>query len=197
MSQMRTEPMAVDVEGERDEVDIEDLFAEEFYVELVNRSGAAAIEPFEVHGEGRIVRRNETATGLGLDRYLPARSFSSSGRTPWTAWMRERSSGSRPRSERSTICSDSDKSRGTEGTVGHHGSARLGFEARGSCPDCGGRWQLRRTTVEAAWTGRPAPRANSRARPSVAGSARTSAAPWRWTSGGRAEQVSKHQTYCC
>ena len=73
MSQMRTEPMAVDVEGERDEVDIEDLFAEDFYIELVNRPGAAAIEPFEVHGEGRIVRRNETATGLGLDRYLPAR----------------------------------------------------------------------------------------------------------------------------
>ena len=64
---------AVDVEGDRDEVDIEDLFAEEFYVELVNRSGAAAIEPFEIHGEGRIVRRIETATGLGLDRYLPAR----------------------------------------------------------------------------------------------------------------------------
>ena len=34
-------------------------------------------------------------------------------------------------------------------------------------------------------------------RSSGAGSARTSAAPWRWTSGGRAEQVSKHQIYCC
>ena len=53
--------------------DIEDLFAEDFYVDLVNRSGAAAIEPFEIHGEGRIVRRIEAATGLGLDRYLPAR----------------------------------------------------------------------------------------------------------------------------
>ena len=65
--------MSVDVEGERDEVDIEDLFAEDFYIELVNRTGAAASEPFEVRGEGRIVRRNETATGLGLGRYLPAR----------------------------------------------------------------------------------------------------------------------------
>ena len=53
--------------------DIEDLFAEDFYVDLVNRSGAASIEPFEIHGEGRIVRRIEAATGLGLDRYLPAR----------------------------------------------------------------------------------------------------------------------------
>ena len=53
--------------------DLEDLFAEDFYVDLVNRSGAASIEPFEIHGEGRIVRRIEAATGLGLDRYLPAR----------------------------------------------------------------------------------------------------------------------------
>ena len=53
--------------------DIEDLFAEDFYVDLVNRSGAASIEAFEIHGEGRIVRRIEAATGLGLDRYLPAR----------------------------------------------------------------------------------------------------------------------------
>lgn len=53
--------------------DIEDLFAEDFYVDLVNRSGAASIEPFEIHGEGRIVRRIESAIGLGFDRYLPAR----------------------------------------------------------------------------------------------------------------------------
>ena len=57
--------------------DLEDLFAEDFYVDLVNRSGAASIEPFEIQvegrGEGRIVRRIEAATGLGLDRYLPAR----------------------------------------------------------------------------------------------------------------------------
>ena len=58
---------------EADGTDIEDLFTEDFYVDLVNRSGAASIEPFEIHGEGRIVRRIETATGLGLDRYLPAR----------------------------------------------------------------------------------------------------------------------------
>ena len=56
-----------------DEADIEDLFAEDFYVDLVNRSGAAAIEPFEIRGAGRIVHRIEMATGLGLDRYLPAR----------------------------------------------------------------------------------------------------------------------------
>ena len=58
-----------------DEADIEDLFAEDFYVDLVNRSGAASIEPFEIHGAGRIVHRIEMATGLGLDRYLPARTL--------------------------------------------------------------------------------------------------------------------------
>ncbi len=56
-----------------DDADIEDLFSDDFYVNLVNRSGAATIEPFEIHGAGRIVRRIEMATGLGLDRYLPAR----------------------------------------------------------------------------------------------------------------------------
>ena len=59
-----------------DEADIEDLFAEDFYVDLVNRSGAAAIEPFEIRGAGRIVHRIEMATGLGLDRYLPPGSCS-------------------------------------------------------------------------------------------------------------------------
>ena len=63
----------VDNPSEEGGADIEDLFAEDFYVDLVNRSGAASIEPFEIHGEGRIVRRIEAATGLGLDRYLPAR----------------------------------------------------------------------------------------------------------------------------
>jgi len=63
----------VDNRIEEEGADIEDLFAEDFYVDLVNRSGAASIEPFEIHGEGRIVRRIEAATGLGLDRYLPAR----------------------------------------------------------------------------------------------------------------------------
>ena len=58
---------------EDDGADIEDLFAEDFYVDLVNRSGAASIEAFEILGEGRIVRRIESATGIGLDRYLPAR----------------------------------------------------------------------------------------------------------------------------
>ena len=55
-----------------EEADIEDLFAEEFYVELVNRSRAAAIEDFEVQGTGRIVERIENATGAGFNRYLPA-----------------------------------------------------------------------------------------------------------------------------
>ena len=62
-----------DGDGDRDEADLEDLFAEDFYLKLVNRSGAAAIERFEIHGGGRIVQRIENATGLGLDRYLPAR----------------------------------------------------------------------------------------------------------------------------
>lgn len=55
------------------EADIEDLFSENFYVDLVNRSGAATIEPFEVLGNGRIVRRIEEATGIGFDRFRPAR----------------------------------------------------------------------------------------------------------------------------
>ena len=56
-----------------EEADIEDLFAESFYVDLVNRSNAAAVEAFEVQGEGRIVQRIENATGAGFNRYLPAR----------------------------------------------------------------------------------------------------------------------------
>ena len=54
-------------------LEIEDLFAEDFYLGLVNRSGVAAVAPFEVRGSGSIVRRVEAATGLGLDRLLPAR----------------------------------------------------------------------------------------------------------------------------
>ena len=53
--------------------DIEDLFAEAFYVTLVNRSHAAAVEAFEVQGEGRIVARIAHAIGAGFNRYLPAR----------------------------------------------------------------------------------------------------------------------------
>ena len=55
------------------EADIEDLFSEGFYVDLVNRSGAARVEPFEVSGTGPIVQRIEEATGIGLDRFRPAR----------------------------------------------------------------------------------------------------------------------------
>ena len=54
-------------------LEIEDLFAEDFYLRLVNRSGVATVAPFEVRGSGSIVRRVEAATGLGLDRLLPAR----------------------------------------------------------------------------------------------------------------------------
>ena len=54
-------------------LEIEDLFAEDFYLDLVNRSRAASVEPFEVRGAGGIVRRIEAVTGLGLDRFLPAR----------------------------------------------------------------------------------------------------------------------------
>ena len=55
------------------EADVEDLFAEDFYAGLVNRSGAAVVEWFEVLGEGRIVERIRTATGAPYSRYLPAR----------------------------------------------------------------------------------------------------------------------------
>lgn len=55
------------------EADVEDLFAEDFYVDLVNRSGAAVVEWFEVLGEGRIVERIRAATGAPYSRYLPAR----------------------------------------------------------------------------------------------------------------------------
>ena len=56
-----------------DGLEIEDLFAEDFYLDLVNRSRAASVEPFEVRGAGGIVRRIEAVTGIGLDRFLPAR----------------------------------------------------------------------------------------------------------------------------
>ena len=55
------------------EADIEDLFSKDFYIELVNRSGAATIETFEILGAGRIVKRIEEATGIGFDRFRPAR----------------------------------------------------------------------------------------------------------------------------
>ena len=53
--------------------ELEDLLAEDFFLDLVNRSGAATVEPFEVRGAGSIVRRIEAATGVGLDRLRPAR----------------------------------------------------------------------------------------------------------------------------
>ena len=61
------------------EADLEDLFAEDFYVGLVNRSGAAIVEWFEVLGEGRIVERIRTATGAPYSRYLPARRLLEGG----------------------------------------------------------------------------------------------------------------------
>ena len=68
------------VEARVEEADIEDLFSDEFYLELVNRSGAAAIEPFEILGSGRIVQRIEEATGIGFDRFRPARLLLGEGR---------------------------------------------------------------------------------------------------------------------
>ena len=56
-----------------EEADLEDLFEESFYVDLVNRSNAAAVEAFEVQGDGRIVERIENVTGTGFNRFLPAR----------------------------------------------------------------------------------------------------------------------------
>ena len=56
-----------------EDADIEDLFSDEFYLELVNRSGAATIEPFEIFGTGRIVQRIEEATGVSFDRLRAAR----------------------------------------------------------------------------------------------------------------------------
>lgn len=61
------------------EADVEDLFAEDFYVELVNGSGAAVVEWFEVLGEGRIVERIRAATGGPYSRYLPARRLLEGG----------------------------------------------------------------------------------------------------------------------
>ena len=58
---------------DREGLEVEDLFAEDFYLDLVNRSGAASVELFEVRGAGGIVRRIEAVTGIGLDRFLPAR----------------------------------------------------------------------------------------------------------------------------
>ena len=71
-SEAQAEP-CLDEDGVVEEADIEDLFSEDFYIDLVNLSGAATIEPFEVLGGGRIVRRIEEATGIGFDRFRPAR----------------------------------------------------------------------------------------------------------------------------
>ena len=84
----------IDNQIEEGGADIEDLFAEDLHVDLVNRSGAPSIEPFEIHGEGRTVRRIETATGLGPDRYLPARLLLDGQSDPRKGWRRERMTGS-------------------------------------------------------------------------------------------------------
>ena len=68
-----TPPDDEEREAPAEGLEIEDLFAENFFLDLVNRSGAASVEPFEVRGAGRIVRRIEAVTGIGLDRLLPAR----------------------------------------------------------------------------------------------------------------------------
>lgn len=65
------------------QADIEDLFSEDFYIELVNRSGAATIETFEILGAGQIVKRIEEATGIGFDRFRPARLLLDGGADPF------------------------------------------------------------------------------------------------------------------
>ena len=86
-----------------EEAGIEDLFAEEFYVGLVNRSHAATVEAFEVRGVGRIVERIESATGTGFNRYLPARFLLEHPEAPSpSAWTKPPCSASRLSSGRST-----------------------------------------------------------------------------------------------
>ena len=57
------------------EADIEDLFDEDFYLDLVKESGAAAVEKSSLQPGDRIVRRIEQAHGGTYDHYQPARYF--------------------------------------------------------------------------------------------------------------------------
>jgi predicted ATPase len=54
------------------EADIEDLFDESFYLLLLSRSGIASLEPGELNGTGRLLKRIEMRIGK-FDHYRPAR----------------------------------------------------------------------------------------------------------------------------
>jgi predicted ATPase len=55
------------------EADIEDLFDVDFYLSLLNRSGAASVKTSQLKGKGRILKQIEGATGASFDHYQPAR----------------------------------------------------------------------------------------------------------------------------
>src|SRR5438105_10003735 len=55
------------------EADIEDLFDEGFYLDLLKRSGTAIVKKADLKPKGRILKRVEAAAGRKLDHYKPAR----------------------------------------------------------------------------------------------------------------------------
>jgi predicted ATP-dependent endonuclease of OLD family len=57
------------------ESDLEDLFDETFYLQLLRASGTATVKKADLKGGDRIVRRAEEATGASFSHYRPARHF--------------------------------------------------------------------------------------------------------------------------
>jgi predicted ATP-dependent endonuclease of OLD family len=55
------------------EADIEDLFDENFYLDLIDRSGAPSLKAVKLKGSGRITKRIDAAIGTTFDHYQPAR----------------------------------------------------------------------------------------------------------------------------
>jgi len=55
------------------EADIEDLFAVDFYLGLLNRSGTVSVKESQLTTKGRILKRVEMATSASFDHYQPAR----------------------------------------------------------------------------------------------------------------------------
>jgi len=55
------------------EADIEDLFDVDFYLNLLDRSGAASVKTNQLRGKGRILKQIKDATGASFDHYQPAR----------------------------------------------------------------------------------------------------------------------------
>jgi predicted ATPase len=55
------------------EADIEDLFEVDFYLDLLGRSGIAAIKQGQLKTKGRILKRVEAVIGTSFDHYRPAR----------------------------------------------------------------------------------------------------------------------------